>query len=398
MKSPALFIFLAALLITSSGKSQDVRHGLVSLTKEALDENRIYMLDSILGLSENSVLLRKAVYSYDGNRNLSEIVYYGKEDGKMGEFEKEKFYYSDNGSLIWHVYYEIRIDTQAWLGVARSEYTYNNAGKVDTVINYDGYSETRKEWNRDNKHVYSYNVNGQLSTVINYDWESDIEEWTVSHKELYEYNGDSTLFILSYWDAEMSEWKENRKTLTYGDSNQMILSIKYNKDANTGEWVEYFKRKDTYQMDRLTMCIDYNWSSNAEDWIGQTKNEYAYNEDGSLKVKLISRWDNNDSVWDFNTEETYYYHYDTVSHIESQNINDSQMINIFPVPTNDLLYFRGLSGNEIISIYSITGKLILQNLLYNNHIDVTNFPDGIYIIQVWNDRGIKCAKKVMISK
>lgn len=69
-------------------------------------------------------------------------------------------------------------------------------------------------------------------------------------------------------------------------------------------------------------------------------------------------------------------------------------LQIYPNPVKDYLY---LNSNEAfqIQLYDFTGKLIWQNS--GNQMDISLFPNGIYIIKITSDSGKTFVKKIIIQ-
>lgn len=53
----------------------------------------------------------------------------------------------------------------------------------------------------------------------------------------------------------------------------------------------------------------------------------------------------------------------------------------YPNPTKDYIYLNGLQDSVNVKVYNSAGKLI-ENLLYPSQIDISNQPNGLYIIEV----------------
>jgi len=60
------------------------------------------------------------------------------------------------------------------------------------------------------------------------------------------------------------------------------------------------------------------------------------------------------------------------------------LLNIWPNPVSKTLYIDGFSSDELISIYSLDGKLIKRDHYNHLGIDVSNLKQAIYILQVGN--------------
>ena len=60
---------------------------------------------------------------------------------------------------------------------------------------------------------------------------------------------------------------------------------------------------------------------------------------------------------------------------------NQDLFKIFPNPTNDKLFIRGLSNPIKISIYNVLGKLVLSEIT-TNEIDLEGLQSGIYIVKI----------------
>jgi len=69
-----------------------------------------------------------------------------------------------------------------------------------------------------------------------------------------------------------------------------------------------------------------------------------------------------------------------VTSITETNNND---ISVFPNPTNDFVYIKGLSQNSELIITDCTGRELINQKTNNNVlINLTNVPSGMYILNV----------------
>jgi hypothetical protein len=56
---------------------------------------------------------------------------------------------------------------------------------------------------------------------------------------------------------------------------------------------------------------------------------------------------------------------------------------IYPNPASDLLYINGLNNESAtVTIFDVSGKIVINQSLTNNTIDVSSLPKGIYILRV----------------
>ncbi|HEX3078829.1 MAG TPA: T9SS type A sorting domain-containing protein, partial [Puia sp.] len=66
-------------------------------------------------------------------------------------------------------------------------------------------------------------------------------------------------------------------------------------------------------------------------------------------------------------------------------------VSIFPNPVQSVLYvnFNGLSGNEIVHIYDLQGRMVVLPITFLNgqiQLNTTGLPGGFYTIQIFNSK------------
>ena len=73
--------------------------------------------------------------------------------------------------------------------------------------------------------------------------------------------------------------------------------------------------------------------------------------------------------------------------------NNPAAVQVFPNPTNEVLYLSGIE-NARVQIFYLAGKLLLNLPSVNNQIKVKNLPNGIYTIQISNQNQATACKFV----
>ena len=71
------------------------------------------------------------------------------------------------------------------------------------------------------------------------------------------------------------------------------------------------------------------------------------------------------------------------------SINDIhfQTVKIFPNPSSHRIYLEGLEFDaDLVRIYSFNGQLLLQSNDWQDGIEITHLPQGIYQIQTISER------------
>jgi hypothetical protein len=89
------------------------------------------------------------------------------------------------------------------------------------------------------------------------------------------------------------------------------------------------------------------------------------------------------------------------TNIKKQHKTPEIQVKLFPNPADQVLHCQ-LSPEVhktglIISIYDIQGRLI-RTLNYNNQINISDIPGGIYIVEIKNDSGYVDRKKLVIDR
>ena len=68
--------------------------------------------------------------------------------------------------------------------------------------------------------------------------------------------------------------------------------------------------------------------------------------------------------------------------------------NIYPNPASSILYINSRDNNSLITIYDFTGKMILNEKINDNQVNIRNLLNGAYIIKLENSKGIIWGKFV----
>ena len=82
----------------------------------------------------------------------------------------------------------------------------------------------------------------------------------------------------------------------------------------------------------------------------------------------------------------------------NQNLSSNQTIGLFPNPTNKgfVNITNNVSGQIIVDVYDILGKVIISSKIDNNRLDVSNLKAGMYVIKI-KQNDIITTKKLIIN-
>ena len=62
----------------------------------------------------------------------------------------------------------------------------------------------------------------------------------------------------------------------------------------------------------------------------------------------------------------------------------NSIISIYPNPVHSILFVKGIDQNSMISIFDLRGKMLINNQIEDNVVDISSLANGIYIIKIWN--------------
>ncbi len=72
--------------------------------------------------------------------------------------------------------------------------------------------------------------------------------------------------------------------------------------------------------------------------------------------------------------------------------NDDLELSIFPNPTNSLIYINSSQMIQKVEVLSLDGKLVLSENIINQQIDVSDLPNGMFLIKIYTDNQVKTLK------
>ncbi len=86
-----------------------------------------------------------------------------------------------------------------------------------------------------------------------------------------------------------------------------------------------------------------------------------------------------------------------VSDIQLVNTSNTlnQQTTIFPNPSNGIFNIKTNDPNLRYSVLSLEGEIVQQGILTHNEIDLSNYPKGIYLLQLSSDNGTDIKKLVL---
>lgn len=203
-------------------------------------------------------------------------------------------------------------------------------------------------WSNSAKETYTYTHNGLLSSTTYQYWNTNF--WESTYKQHYTYNSDNTLNSSGFSAMIYKEW-------------QLLYQIQY-EYTSTGK-VESAQLHQTF------------WS----------EREQSYNDYMFLNSPLYGM----------------YIHANQLDIVYSDTLTDTNIdilspIDIFPNPSNGIIFLNTDLLIYEIAVYDINGMLLMQ-LPHTNvgSINLTHLNNGFYFIQITTNQGIYTFKQIITN-
>jgi len=224
-------------------------------------------------------------------------------------------------------------------------------------------------------------TNGYLTLTASYIWNTVNNTWKGYSKNEYAYdaNGFQILNATYTWS---NQWVGSSKSTNVFDNlGNQLLYISYTWDTLTNDWIGSQKYVYAYNSDNLqTEAAYYFWDINTNSWIGSSKQVYNYNSSGDIITDITYGWDTENVNWGISSIGTYYYASRVITSLTNQNTND---LVIYPNPVTSGFILKGFSGSISLSIYNLTGKLMITKVVNGQEqISLSTLPTGIYVVKL----------------
>lgn len=262
---------------------------------------------------------------------------------------------------------------------------------------------------------YKYNLNMQLDSIICYtqvDNKKFREFLTIyQYDKLTEEVSGQTL---KRWDEITANWKNlTKSTLLYGSNHHLIRELYYHHDGlfwkpNTQyEYIydtdELLAQKIMYQpihnQWRKIFTIDYSDKYNNQPNTIESTYNFWGGETGSAVNTCIPYYFNGEmTLMDADRIEIKYMIDTTV--ITQINLGVS-WLKIYPNPSDGLFYISPQDHCiDHWKVYNSNGMLVKSNVnqYFTGIVDLTNLPDGMYLVSVTTDDNQQLKQKVIIQR
>jgi hypothetical protein len=254
-----------------------------------------------------------------------------------------------------------------WVQTKKSEFRYDEQGRIDTVLNYS-FNNNTSLWDKSDNISLVFTESGKVANDVGY----------------------------NNYDINTQKYKNGFKNIyTYDESGQTILDEEYSWDATAQKWAGTFKivtdRGNPGRTDR------YSWNKTTGEWYGSFSSGTYIVADGKLVIRYFYSWNLDTKSWNIANKDYYYYSEfkGPVIHTGFSTINpvSGKQVSVFPNPARNMVQ---LGGDDIIKtdIISSAGTLVKTSGDLQN-IDISSLPAGLYCFIVTVKNGDKQCLKVI---
>lgn len=397
----------------------------------------------------------KDEYTYDANGKWIVGLYHKWNDTTKVWVRdtKDEYTYNANGKWETNINSDWDSISNAWVKSSRQVFTYDGSGYNTQILVYE-WKTSPDVWIESLKYDFTY-VNGNCSLFVISKWNVDTNKWDPEMKYEYTYdsNGHNTQFIAYSMNKDMGDWVTAMKfDFTYNDSGKMTTAIYSMPYAS--EWITYMKYELTYDANgRLGTEIFSQWDFISNQLVFNSKYEYGYDTNGNNTTYLTSKWnvtasnwdlysnetstyntsynfsdlifpsgysmvsiaylpsagdihnmpvedieylrDNTNSVWNNNTKTNYYFSANIGTGINELKVDELNEFIVYPNPVSDGFRLNTSEKNVRISIYDLSGSLLLtKQISGNEYINISTLPQGMYMVRATTEKGIVTKKIV----
>jgi hypothetical protein len=245
-------------------------------------------------------------------------------------------------------------------------------------------------WSNLSQNLYTYDSNNNLTINLRQSWNSGTGTWQNGYQNVWTYdaNNNPTSGLHQTWDV--NAWVDDDLVLYTHDANNNLISFLF--QVWNGTWDDF--SQGFYSYDANNNRINYyNQYLAGANWVNSEQYFWTYNANDSLISQLYQQW--SAGLW-YNKDSTYYYYNSPLAIPENGSANS--FFNIFPNPASDQFTVSSRQSTiNKIEIINLLGEEVFNKQLSAFYflLSASSFPNGIYIIKVYTEKGIFQQKLVI---
>ena len=334
----------------------------------------------ILVVNNVEITEKTITYTYENSKIKSIVKYKGQIENNDVE-ERILYDYDDRQNI--RLQQIIPGDVLQSDSILAFRYVYNLSGKTDSVIMFR--IQQAVEYNEDlTTFVYDKNT-GNLLCQTQKKWNDASARWDNLTKTEYLYDDSDKLVEEMYYFYNILFWIPNTKYEYIYDSNGKL-----------GQKIMY---QPIYRQWRKIFTIEYSKIENGQPNLMESKYNFWGGETGSYVNNFIPYYFNDEiAIMKADRMELKYFMETTVI---SKNNFDSEWFKIYPNPSNGVFYIDTQNFYvEKWEVYNLSGLMIKNNFnhFHTGVVDLTEFPDGIYMIIATTNDNKQLKQKLLINR
>ena len=324
--------------------------------------------------------------------------------------------YNDDDQLILETEYTGSDPFTSWEKNHKHEYFYDGNGIDSVKISY--FWSSYNIWQEQYKEKYCYSNTGILDSISVYSWNSNQNNWKYSGHIIRNYNSNNGLVLLlnEYIDQSSNTWAGNDKSIYTRDSKNRIFSETYQiwDYMGTGNWENVVRLYSFYDVaGDLLNCEMYDYDYSYYYWKLQYK--YTTSFDTSIMAQnivlplyydihgigrkhsdflvhkplyTVNYIRTNQNSWALTGDSTLFFYSDIYTSIEKPE--EHIAFTISPNPASSFLNIKGLDLTKKYNaqVYDVNGRLIIDQILTDSKLKLSQLTSGIYILRLRSDGNI----------
>ena len=265
------------------------------------------------------------------------------------------------------------------------QYVYNEiTGKLDSLIFFDiqRSEETKKQLT-----LFFYDKStGNLALQIQKQWNDISFKWENQAKSEYCYNAGGILIKEIYSHHSGFFWTANTR-YDYVFDSQGLLQSKIMYQPIYNQW-------------RKIYTIEYSQIENNQPNLMESKYNFWGGNTGESVENFIPYYFNDEiSIMEASRMEIKYT--TDITTVESNFVNQADWLKIYPNPSNGVFYIS--TQNYYIDsweVFDLQGKILRSevNRIRTGVIDLTEFPDGMYMVKAMTSDNQILKQKIIIHR
>ena len=392
----------------------------------------------------------KSEFNYDIYDNqISEIKYsWNVYTNAWQQFFKSEFSFDNNGNQTMNSYYNWDNYNSFWKGTMKDSMVYNQ-NEMQTMQLFYNWDDINSTWREENKNEMQYDQYDNYILYIQFDWNIANNDWDTtdittytnqydantklievvevfnnnnSLKMTYEYTGTQETITYYSWDTTGGgAWVESlQEVYDYDNKGNQTMWAHYQWDGANGMWVGNYKMESWYAGNgEVIKFIYYNKWEPGDTWTASHQNVKTLDESYSIHDLVIPElnivhssifiysypntaykidkdesfgWNTASNSFVLSSSYTYYYSEKNTAIIDV--LPETGEIKVYPNPVQHTLYIESPETVEQVSIYDISGRVLLQIIYPEQSVDISHLVNGLYLVKVITETTEKVKKIV----